>query len=216
MNKKDRLEQALSLLKSFLAGDKEADEALKILDQKLNGIDIDENILPGGDLPLPTEFEHEEADYALFSDGACRGNPGPGAWAALCQNDLGEVLFELQGVEFNTTNNRMELEGAIKALHEMKNFMIENGADLGSKVLLFSDSKYVVDGASSWMPNWKKRGWKKGDNKEPENLELWKRMDSILLDFSNLKFFWVKGHAGHPQNERCDQLANIILNESGF
>jgi ribonuclease HI len=216
MKKKEQLNKALALLRDFLGGDKEVDQSLKLLEEKVLEIEFNEEILPGGDLPLPQEFSHEEADFALFSDGACRGNPGPGAWAAIGQDERGDVLFETQGVEVTTTNNKMELEAAIKALHEIKNYILENGDSIESKILLFSDSKYVVDGASSWMANWKRRGWKKGDNKEPENLELWKRMDAILVEFPNMKFLWVKGHAGHPQNERCDRLANEILDDSGF
>ena len=84
------------------------------------------------------------------------------------------------------------------------------------KLILFSDSKYVVDGLKSWIHGWKRRGWKKADKKVPENVELWQQLDQLVSKFKNIEYQWVKGHAGHPQNERCDQLANEALDDAGF
>ncbi|PIK16746.1 MAG: ribonuclease HI [Halobacteriovorax sp. JY17] len=151
--------------------------------------------------------------YALFSDGACRGNPGPGAWGMVGQNAKGEVLFKGSGVETTTTNNRMEMMGAIEAMK----YLLSEGVNTDSaEVYLYSDSKYVVDGLKSWMQGWKNRGWKKADKKTPENVDLWQELDRISSSFSNIQYLWVKGHAGHPQNELCDQLANEALDDSGF
>jgi ribonuclease HI len=164
-----------------------------------------------GEFPIPVELKVDDNSIALFSDGACRGNPGPGSWGILGQRSDGSVLFEASGVEMRTTNNRMELLGAINGLEILDDEGLTNNA-----LFLFSDSKYVVDGAEKWMAGWKKRGWKKADKKEPENIDLWKRLDDIIHRFSNLNYRWVKGHAGHPQNEFCDQLANQALDEAGL
>ncbi len=167
--------------------------------------------------PIPEEMADHPNALALFSDGACRGNPGPGAWAAFGQNSQGDVLFKLEGVEVKTTNNKMELEAAVSALEELLNYVTDNKVSPDVPVFLFSDSKYVTNGAMKWLSGWKKKGWKKADNKEPENIELWKRMDSVMQSFDHeLHFVWVKGHSGHPQNEYCDQEANRLLDESGF
>ena len=91
----------------------------------------------------------------------------------------------------------------------------EGSLEVGA-VFLYSDSKYVVDGIQKWVPGWKRRGWKKADNKAPENLDLWQELDVLVSKFDELQFKWVKGHSGHPQNEFCDQLANKSLDESGF
>ncbi len=165
---------------------------------------------------MPAELNGIENSFALFSDGACRGNPGPGSFGMLAQNNAGDVIFEGSGVDNPTTNNRMELEGAIVALENLVEFLKENPPKAKPHVWLFSDSKYVVEGVEKWVAGWKARGWKKADKKEPENVDLWKRLDETTKLFTNLKFKWVKGHAGHPQNERCDQLANIALDEAGF
>lgn len=164
--------------------------------------------------PLPSEIENTDHHFALFADGACRGNPGPGAWGVLAQDGKGDVIFESSGIEFNTTNNKMELMGAIQALLELDNYLLEKNivaTDPELKVFVYSDSRYVVDGISDWVNGWKKRGWKKADNKAPENLELWKKLDEVRYLFPFVKFLWVKGHDGHPQNEHCDKLANETL-----
>ncbi|MCR9206504.1 MAG: ribonuclease HI, partial [Halobacteriovoraceae bacterium] len=141
--------------------------------------------------------------------GACRGNPGPGAWGSLILSQKNEVLYEGSGVELGTTNNRMELMGAIDCLRNLKD-------DTNKKIAVISDSKYVVDGITTWVAGWKKRGWKKADKKTPENLDLWQDLDSLAETFQNLKFQWVKGHSGYPQNEYVDELANHALDDAGF
>ena len=170
-----------------------------------------------GNFPLPDEIFEDKQSFAIFSDGACRGNPGPGAWGSLAQDSSGLVLFEASGVDLQTTNNRMELEGAIQGLIALKKYCIESSLDLEmTSTYLYSDSKYVVDGMTRWVYSWKGRGWKKADKKEPENLDQWKTLDELVQEFYKVHFRWVKGHAGHPQNEKCDELANQALDESGF
>lgn len=168
--------------------------------------------------PVPGEVLNQPNRVALFADGACRGNPGPGAWAAVAQDEKGRILFSSSGVDVRTTNNKMELQGAIEALTQLKTFYEDGKARtvLEMNAFLYSDSKYVVEGMRSWVHAWKKRGWRKADNKVPENSELWKLLDEKIKDFQKVEFIWVKGHDGHPQNEYCDQLANEALDEAGF
>lgn len=212
---KARFKQSLSFFKKLFAEDSEAQEALKLLEGKGKSIEWPD-LKASSELTLPSEIANSPHAFALFSDGACRGNPGPGAWAMLGQDATGNVIFEGSGVDNPTTNNRMELEGAIVALESLVAHLQENPPAAKPLVWLFSDSKYVVEGVEKWLAGWKARGWRKADNKEPENVDLWKRLDDSSRLFSNLHFKWVKGHAGHPQNERCDQLANIALDEAGF
>lgn len=132
----------------------------------------------------------------IFTDGACSGNPGPGGYGAILR--VGEHTKELSGGEAQTTNNRMELMGVISALSELK---------YPCDVILTTDSKYVVDSVTKgWARSWKARGWVKSDKKPALNADLWEKL-LALLDIHNVKFVWVKGHAGHPENERCDKLA---------
>ncbi len=132
----------------------------------------------------------------IFTDGACSGNPGPGGYGAILR--VGEHIKELSGGEANTTNNRMELMGVIAALSALK---------YPCDVVLTTDSKYVVDSVTKgWAKGWKAKGWIKSDKKPALNVDLWERLLD-LLDVHNVKFVWVKGHAGHPENERCDELA---------
>ena len=170
--------------------------------------------IQGDEYPVPAEASKDNA-FTLYSDGACRGNPGPGAWGSMGQDPAGTLLFEISGIDFTTTNNRMELEGAIKAIETFIDHVEENDLPVSSPVYLYSDSKYVVDGLIKWVPGWKSRGWKKADKKAPENLELWQRLDALKTRVPQINMRWVKGHSGHPQNERCDQLANIALDEAG-
>ena len=164
---------------------------------------------------LPTEVQ--KGEFALFADGACRGNPGPGSWGVLAQNDTGEVIFESCSFEHLTTNNKMELEGAIQALENLKFHLQENGGDtFAVNVHLYSDSKYVVDGLNQWVEGWKARGWKKADKAIPENLLWWQRLDEVRSQYAQVACDWVKGHQGHPQNEYCDALANRALDEIGI
>ena len=132
----------------------------------------------------------------IFTDGACSGNPGPGGWGAVLRYNGREK--ELSGGERDTTNNRMELTAVIKALEQLKE---------PCKVMLTTDSKYVSDGVSKgWAVSWQKIGWRKADKKPALNPDLWERLLE-LLKIHNVTINWVKGHAGHPENERCDELA---------
>ena len=134
----------------------------------------------------------------IFSDGACSGNPGPGGYGVILR--FGEHIKELSGGEHETTNNRMELTGVIKGLDALKE---------PCEVTLTTDSKYVVDSITKgWVYGWKSKGWKKSDGKPALNVDLWEQL-LPLLQKHKVNFVWVKGHAGHPENERCDKLAVI-------
>ncbi len=140
---------------------------------------------------------HNKKKLVIYTDGACSGNPGPGGWGAL-------LLFkgrekELYGGEDDTTNNRMEMLAAIKALESLK-------PDYSGEVELWTDSKYLKDGITKWIHGWKKRGWKKADKKPVLNMDLWKRLDALVQD-KTIDWRWIKGHAGDPGNERADELA---------
>lgn len=169
--------------------------------------------------PLEEIVKDDGRHFAVFSDGACRGNPGPGAWGAIGQAGDGYVLFESSGVEMLTTNNKMELKGATESLRSLIDYFheeeIENTIS-DAIVILYSDSKYVVDGMTKWINGWKRNGWKKSDKKPVENMDLWQELDEVSQNFQRIEYKWVKGHSGHPQNERCDQLANEALNEAGL
>ena len=132
----------------------------------------------------------------VFTDGACSGNPGAGGWGVILR--YGEIEKELSGGEENTTNNRMELTAVIEALKALKK---------ECDITIYTDSRYVMDGVQEWMPNWKLNGWKTTHKKSPvKNVELWQILDS-LLSKHKIKWVWVKGHNGHPENERVDKLA---------
>ena len=132
----------------------------------------------------------------LYTDGACSGNPGPGGWGAILK--YGSVEKELCGGEKDTTNNRMELTAAIEGLSALKE---------PCAVTLYSDSKYLVDGMDKgWARSWQKNSWRKADKKPALNPDLWERLIE-LFDIHSVTLVWVKGHAGHPYNERCDALA---------
>ena len=130
-----------------------------------------------------------------YTDGACSGNPGPGGWGAILRH--GETVKEMSGGEAETTNNRMELLGAISALNALKS---------ACEVDLYTDSKYVMDGISKWIFGWKKNGWKTAAKKPVKNAELWQALDQANQRHK-VKWHWVKGHAGHAENERADELA---------
>ena len=132
----------------------------------------------------------------IFTDGACKGNPGPGGWGAVLMS--GEHEKELYGYEPQTTNNRMEMMAAIAALEALK-----KPCDVSMNV----DSKYVLQGMTEWIRGWKARGWKTADKQPVKNDDLWKRLDAACAPHK-IKWTWVKGHAGHEYNERADQLAN--------
>jgi ribonuclease HI len=133
----------------------------------------------------------------IHTDGACKGNPGPGGWGAILQ--ASGKTKELCGGEPLTTNNRMELTAAIMALEALTR---------PCKIDLHTDSKYVMDGITGWIHGWKARGWKTADKKPVKNDDLWKRLD-VARTRHEVKWHWVKGHAGHELNERADQLANL-------
>ena len=132
---------------------------------------------------------------ALYADGSCHGNPGPGGWGAILECN-GNVK-ELSGAERATTNNQMELRAVIEGLGALKE---------PCSVEVWSDSRYVIDGMKSWLANWKRRGWQTADKKPVKNQDLWQTLDG-LRSTHHLKFHWVRGHNEHPENERCDALA---------
>jgi ribonuclease HI len=140
-------------------------------------------------------------DVLIYADGGCRGNPGPGGWGVLMQ--CGDKQKELWGGEAATTNNRMELTAVIRALEALKR---------PTAVQVHTDSQYVQQGISAWIHNWKRNGWRTADKKPVKNAELWQHLDA-LAQAHEIKWIWVKGHAGHPGNERADALANRGIDE---
>jgi len=135
----------------------------------------------------------------IYTDGACRGNPGPGGWGALLIS--GRHERELSGAEAATTNNRMELLAVIEALRALKGRV---------RARLFTDSQYVQLGITTWLIEWKKRGWRTAARKPVKNQDLWEQLDALAAGHE-IEWHWVKGHAGNPGNERCDQLANAAI-----
>jgi len=138
--------------------------------------------------------------FYAYTDGACSGNPGPGGWGALLQAKDGETVLkerELKGGEAETTNNRMELLAAINALETLGR---------GTAITVVTDSQYVKNGVTGWIHGWKRNGWKTAAKKPVKNAELWQRLDEAAKRH-DVTWEWVKGHAGHPENERADQLA---------
>ena len=133
----------------------------------------------------------------IFTDGACKGNPGPGGWGVLLR--LGEHEKRLYGGELETTNNRMELLDAIRGLEALKR---------PASVVLTTDSQYVMKGVREWMPNWKKRGWKTASKQPVKNVDLWQQLDALVSQHE-VEWRWVRGHTGHRENELADELANM-------
>ncbi|PCH85777.1 MAG: ribonuclease HI [Piscirickettsiaceae bacterium] len=133
----------------------------------------------------------------IYTDGACRGNPGIGGWGASL--NCNSKLKEIYGGEQETTNNRMEMMAVIQALKSLKE---------PSELTINSDSKYVLSGINEWLPNWKKRNWKTANRKPVKNVDLWQELDALTQAHS-IKWVWVKGHSGNPGNERADELANM-------
>ena len=138
----------------------------------------------------------------IFTDGACSGNPGPGGWGVLLR--YGQKEKEMSGGEPLTTNNRMELTAVISALESLKE---------PCEISLCSDSKYVIEGVNSWMPNWKRNGWRTANRKPVSNVDLWQKLDE-LLQRHQVSWLWVKGHKGHPENERVDALARSFIEQA--
>jgi ribonuclease HI len=133
----------------------------------------------------------------LYTDGACSGNPGPGGWAALLVYDDNEKM--LSGHEEHTTNNRMELQAAIEGLKDLK---------FGCQVILCTDSEYVKKGMTEWIDNWKKRNWKNTNNQPVKNQDLWQKLE-LEVSRHQVSWEWVKGHSGHPENDRVDEAARL-------
>ena len=138
----------------------------------------------------------------IYTDGACRGNPGPGGWGAVLKH--GDREKSLYGGEHSTTNNRMELTAVIRALECLK----------GNKwpVEITTDSKYVLQGITEWIEGWKSKGWRNASKKPVMNADLWQRLDELARQY-HINWHWVKGHSGHPENELADQLANQGIDE---
>lgn len=143
------------------------------------------------------------SEVRIYTDGACRGNPGPGGWGVLLLSDGRER--EICGGEPETTNNRMELTAAIRGLEALRR---------ACRVTLYTDSDYLRRGIDEWLPNWKRRGWKTAAKKPVKNEDLWRKLDAVAVRHK-VKWRWVKAHSGIPGNERADELANIGL-EQGF
>ncbi len=135
----------------------------------------------------------------IFTDGACRGNPGPGGWGAVLRYN--DTEKELYGAQADTTNNRMELTAAIKALESLTR---------SCKVRLTTDSVYVKSGITEWMHSWKKKNWKTAGRKPVKNIDLWQQLDQVSLQH-DIEWHWVKGHSGHRENDRADALANLAI-----
>ncbi len=139
------------------------------------------------------------AAVEIFTDGACRGNPGPGGWAALLR--YGDSEKVISGAEAHTTNNRMELMAAIEALASLKR---------PARVILTTDSQYLRQGVQQWMANWKRNGWRTSQKQPVKNRDLWERLDTLAQQHQ-IEWHWVRGHSGHPENERADLEANKAI-----
>ena len=140
-------------------------------------------------------------EVTIYTDGACRGNPGPGGWGALLIS--GETRKTLSGAAAATTNNRMELTAAIEALRALRRPV---------QARLFTDSRYVCTGVSEWLPQWKQRGWKTADRKPVKNVDLWQALEAAAAPH-RIEWLWVRGHAGNPGNEAVDALANAAIDQ---
>ncbi|WP_417811884.1 ribonuclease HI [Thalassospira alkalitolerans] len=143
--------------------------------------------------------EDQDNLVEIYTDGACSGNPGPGGWGAIMR--FRGMEKEMSGGDPETTNNRMEMMAAISALEALKRPCIVN---------IYTDSSYVCDGITKWIFGWQKRGWKTADKKPVKNVELWQRLLEATK-IHKVEWHWVKGHAGHPENERCDELARLAV-----
>ena len=138
----------------------------------------------------------------IYTDGACKGNPGPGGWGALLDYD-GKIK-EINGYSANTTNNIMELTAVIKSLKQLNR---------PCNIIITTDSNYVKNGITKWIHNWKKNGWKTANKKPVKNKELWENLDSLTKSHT-IDWQWIKGHSGHPENERVDTLANLAIDKN--
>lgn len=145
------------------------------------------------------------AEVQLFTDGACSGNPGPGGWAFILRHPASGKEIERSGGEAQTTNNRMELMAVIEGLSTLSRTSV---------VDLHSDSQYVLKGLDEWLASWKKRGWRTAGRQPVKNEDLWRRLDA-LKSKHEIRFHWIRGHDGHPENERCDALAVAAARQAG-
>lgn len=141
------------------------------------------------------------SEVTVWTDGACRGNPGPGGWAAILMK--GDREREISGAEADTTNNRMELTAAIRALEALKR---------SCKVQLYTDSEYLKRGITEWLEDWKRRGWRTADKKPVKNLDLWQQLEPLAAKHE-VEWHWVRAHSGIPDNERVDSIANRAIDE---
>ncbi|MDX0701995.1 ribonuclease HI [Sinorhizobium medicae] len=153
---------------------------------------------------------HDDRRYVIHTDGACRGNPGPGGWGAILQLEVADQVVkqrELSGATTEvTTNNRMELLAALEALKLLREKTIP--------VTVRSDSRYLVDGISRWMPGWKGNGWRTSDKKPVANQDLWQELDQQCDMLGPISWEWVRGHSGNALNERCDRLADLAIDKA--
>ena len=140
---------------------------------------------------------------SIYTDGACKGNPGEGGWGAFIE--YSDEKVKLYGYEKDTTNNRMEIIAAIEALRFIK---------VQSDIIIYTDSKYLMNGINTWIHGWKKNNWKTSSNKDVKNIDLWKIIDKLNSNHS-IKWIWVKGHSGNPGNEMADELANFAITSKG-
>ena len=161
--------------------------------------------------------ESQIVRLVLYTDGGCRGNPGPGAWAAVSYTEYAQQENEVKTIEISgsaaqTTNNRMELQGVIEGLrslpvHYPRIFQISSGSEL--EIAVYTDSQYVQNGITGWIHNWKRNAWRTSAKKPVKNQDLWQTLDSAVAEvqqYGRLRWYWVKGHAGNYYNERCDAL----------
>jgi ribonuclease HI len=208
--KKSKLKLNLTELSKYLKSG-EARKAIAILENELGNYQEPEaKQVTIAEFEVPAEIVGKSNAYAVYTDGACRGNPGPGSYGYIIQISSGDIIAKGSEAFKYTTNNKMEMSGVINGVNYLKDKLTPF-----DEVYVYTDSKYIVDGMKSWVAGWKRRGWKKADKKAPENLDLWKELDE-LSTICHLSFHWIKGHAGHPQNEFVDQLANIELDKNGF
>ncbi|HCM29137.1 MAG: ribonuclease HI [Treponema sp. GWB1_62_6] len=148
-----------------------------------------------------------DGELLVFTDGGCSGNPGPGGWAyVIVSPENGNVLAEKWGAEANTTNNRMELSAVIAAL----DLLLADPRSSGRKVTVYTDSQYVQKGISTWILSWKRNGWRTAAKEPVKNKELWQRLDELSARLP-MEWRWVKGHAGHEFNERCDRMTQEAI-----
>ena len=144
-------------------------------------------------------MNHSDKIVHIYTDGACKGNPGPGGWGAVLK--YGNNYKEINGFAVNTTNNIMELTGVIEALKALKR---------PCDIIITTDSNYVKDGITQWIHNWKKKKWKTANKQPVKNKDLWEKLDNVVSQHQ-ITWKWVKGHSGHPENERADELANQAI-----